>query len=299
MARWLELIVAEDKIRVELPTRDETRGFSPGQWIELSDERVDLHGEPGILVKLLDVDGDLFTFNPVTASGNIEAFFTDAINPKVRRWDMTDGAIFVPAPVADPDGGYIELEDGVEVRFELDPDAATPDVATYHVGDFWLIPARTITGDILWPRQQNGTTITPLAQRPAGIRHHFTCLASFFLPAFTQYVDCRKKFHPLTDLPGARLPICPGRGSSATTWSTATSRPHPRAWWASTTIPWWHTRPLGRFRTSRPSPNIFPRDGYDSHAIILIRALADGGVYDNLQLRGVHGYRTLIIRGSD
>jgi len=299
VARWLELIVAEDKIRVELPTRDETRGFSPGQWIELSDERSDLHGEPGILVKLLDVDGDLLTFNPVTASGNIEAFFTAAINPKVRRWDMTDGAIFVPAPVADPDGGYIELEDGVEVRFELDPDAATPDVATYHVGDFWLIPARTITGDILWPRQQSGGTIIPLAQRPAGIRHHFTCLASFFLPGFTNYRDCRKKFPPLTDLPGGTPTDLPRPGQYRYYLVDGNITPTP------TGVVGINDDPVLAHAAARPFPNItavtniFPRDGFDSIAVILIKALANGGTYDNFHLRGVHGYRNVLIRGSD
>jgi uncharacterized protein DUF6519 len=299
VARWLELIVAEDKIRVELPTRDETRGFSTGQWIELSDERQDLHGQPGILVKLLNVDGDLLTFDPVTASGNIEAFFTAAINPKVRRWDMTDGAIFVPAPVADPDGGYIELEDGVEVRFELDPNSATPDVATFHVGDFWLIPARTITGDILWPRQQSGGTIIPLAQKPAGIRHHFTCLASFFLPGFTNYVDCRKKFPPLTDprgtptdtpLPGQfRYYLVDGNITPAPTGvvgiDNVAAVAHSRA------------RP---FPSIQAVMDVFPRDGNDSTAIILIKPLTGSQTYPELlRLQGLHSYRKVLIRGSD
>ncbi len=40
---------------------------------------------------------------------------------------------------------WIKLEDGVEIWF-----AAT---GTYRAGDYWLIPARTATGDVEWPHE--------------------------------------------------------------------------------------------------------------------------------------------------
>ena len=50
------------------------------------------------------------------------------------------GALTVDVPAAND--GFIELEGGVQVKFEP---------GTYKTGDYWLIPARTATGSIEWP----------------------------------------------------------------------------------------------------------------------------------------------------
>ena len=68
------------------------------------------------------------------------------------------------------EGEWLPLEDGVEVRFE--PSQDRPRV--YRRGDYWLIPARVLTGDVEWPRGRQGQ---PLKRRPHGVRYHYAPLA--------------------------------------------------------------------------------------------------------------------------
>jgi hypothetical protein len=62
------------------------------------------------------------------------------------------------------DQNWIELEDGIEIQFQPD--------GTYHTGDYWLIPARTATGDVEWP----GRAGAPAALGPRGIAHYYAPL---------------------------------------------------------------------------------------------------------------------------
>jgi hypothetical protein len=149
------------------------RKFSAGAWVELSDDTQDLRGEPGVLVKLSSVDGNRLSVDPSTipAPGSI-APPTGLSHPKVRRWDQTEndditlvgGAIpIVEATASDPH--WIDLEDGLRVRFQLGADGQLQ----YRTGDYWLIPARVATGDIEWPRTGSTADFRP----PRGIEHHF------------------------------------------------------------------------------------------------------------------------------
>ena len=44
----------------------------------------------------------------------------------------------------------------------------------YRTGDYWLIPARTATGDVEWPRNDKKE---PIAVEPHGVEHHYAPLA--------------------------------------------------------------------------------------------------------------------------
>lgn len=122
------------------------RDFRDAQWIELSDEDDDLLGEPGSLCRIASVEGNVLV---LTA----EQDRLPGPTSKLRRWDQSangdvrlkDGAV----PVVDKNGDYawIDLEDGVQVRFAEEGD--------YRSGDYWLIPART-TGKIDWPLDSTG-----------------------------------------------------------------------------------------------------------------------------------------------
>src|SRR5262249_58925102 len=106
------------------------------------------------------------------------------LTPKVRRWNMgSGGAVTVDVPATND--GFIELEDGVEVKFES---------GTYKTGDSWLIPARTATGDVAWPFTE--------PQPPQGIAHHYCRLGllTFDGSQYTTVQDCRELFPPVTDL---------------------------------------------------------------------------------------------------
>ena len=63
---------------------------------------------------------------------------------------------------------FIDLEDGVQIQFQASN-------GTYMRGDYWLIPARTATGDIQWPKIP-GTT-SPAERPPDGVAEHFAPLA--------------------------------------------------------------------------------------------------------------------------
>jgi hypothetical protein len=114
------------------------------------------------------------------------AHFAD--NPKVRRWDGA-GTVRVPSG----NDGWLELEDGVEIAFSS---------GTYHTGDYWLIPARTATGNVEWPPYED-PGIGSNARAPFGVRHHYCRLALVGVGTDKRLhvlSDCRHSFPPLTGL---------------------------------------------------------------------------------------------------
>lgn len=180
--------------------RDEVLRFAANQWVELTDDTHELNGLPGTLVQLKNAEGQVLTIDPATASGPVErsAF---ANNAKIRRWDHHDeetpSIILVNGAVPLSEGigndGWIALEEGVEVQFVTG--------GVYQSGDYWLIPARTVTADVEWPRD-DANPPNPLPQPPAGIDHHYCKLAILRRDAggFTLVEDCRQLFPPLTEL---------------------------------------------------------------------------------------------------
>jgi len=173
----------------------ETVPFRVGQWVELSDDRSDLHGVAGQLVHVEGVDeiGRRITVGArptalASAGGVVDA----ALHPKVRVWDQLEGATTDGVPTAD---AWIPLEDGIEVRFTG---------GRYRTGDYWLIPARTAangsSGTIEWPRTPSGR---PESQPPRGIAHHYCPLALLVRPSarapWRVARDCRRLFGPLAE----------------------------------------------------------------------------------------------------
>ena len=178
--------------------RDKVLGFDSGQWIELVDDSADESARPGTLAKITKVDPATNTItidpasvypppSPTTRGYDITKF---PLNPRVRRWDHVSVAAVLT--VSRPPGdGFVDLEEGVQVRFE-DGD--------YESGDYWLIPARTTLADVEWPRNEAGT---PLPQARRGIEHHVARLGVVTIGGgLVQGVtDCRPQFPPLTQLP--------------------------------------------------------------------------------------------------
>ena len=73
---------------------------------------------------------------------------------------------------------------------------------TFRTGDYWVIPARTATGEIEWPPFAIPNT-APVPQPPRGIKHHYCRLALLALDAQAKgwkvSDDCRPIFPPLTE----------------------------------------------------------------------------------------------------
>jgi hypothetical protein len=157
-----------------------TRGFDAGDWVELTDDVLDLRGQPGILVRLANVDSGVLSVDPdsVPAGGNI-AWSDQLVNPKVRCWNGTGPVKEMSA--SNP--AWIDLEDGVQVQFTAD--------GAYRSGDYWLMPARVATGDLEWPAEA--------ALPPDGVEHHYAPLGFVMWQdkAF-KYKPCRCEFEPLS-----------------------------------------------------------------------------------------------------
>jgi hypothetical protein len=165
--RWLS--TAGDDLVVR-----NTRGFEAGDWIELTDDSLDLAGLAGPLVRIAAVqDSQRLTLDTSTVPAEGVPPIADAhFNPKVRRWDqrgnddivLEEGAILVEeASTTEPN--WFTLEDGVQIQFA--------EGGEYRVGDYWLIPARVATQNIEWELDVNGN---PMFLRPFGIDHHYAPL---------------------------------------------------------------------------------------------------------------------------
>ncbi|MFI9307262.1 DUF6519 domain-containing protein [Streptomyces triculaminicus] len=180
---WVSGPDLKGAITVAGPGRDAVLGFTSGMWVELTDDKRELLGGPGKLVRLKEVIGNRLTLEDPTGI-DIADF---PLGPRVRRWEAAEQPVVRPAT----GDGWVALESGVQVRFAA---------ARYRTGDHWLIPARTHLADILWPRGSDGTT--PLPQEPKGIRHRFAKLAvvSFDGTQWKDPHDCRELFPDLTQL---------------------------------------------------------------------------------------------------
>jgi len=170
---------------------ERTLGFEPKIWVELSNNEQELRGEPGILAKLLKIDGDRFVFESEIEQLKPKKIKNEEIWPtKVRRWDqrynsdLKEGAI--PIKEREGDGeketDWITIENGIEIQFVPATDG---DPHHYRTGDYWLIPARVATGDIEWPIETglDGKPVlidgnkSPGKKEPFGIQHHYAPLA--------------------------------------------------------------------------------------------------------------------------
>jgi hypothetical protein len=160
----------------------------PGDWVEVLDDQAVVLASAGPLRQVMSCDTDSGAVN-LTQPLASTAF---GGHPFLRRWDhratvvpLIDGAVPVPVvpPLIDgaapgpvvppltggaapgPDQGWIELEHGIEVRFEGGP---------WRTGDYWCLPARTALGTVIWP----GAADAPDALPPEGITHRFARLAT-------------------------------------------------------------------------------------------------------------------------
>src|SRR6266705_2729974 len=180
------------------------RGFTAGDWVELSDDNMELGGSPGVLFKLASVQSDRLTIVPDSNKDQTIPVWQAPVNPKIRRWDqiendaitLVQGAVrIVEMTAANPN--WIDIEDGIQIQFTAG--------GTYRTADYWLIPARVATGGIDWPptigadgQPETGPDgqLIPAALAPAGIKHHYAPLG--IVPdAALGVQDCRSCNSPL------------------------------------------------------------------------------------------------------
>src|SRR5262249_25263734 len=173
---------AGDQITVNSVGRDAVLGFAAGEWVELSDDTHELQFLPGTLARILKVDGNTLTLEKATATGSLDPK-DFPVKPKVRRGESVANG---PALAKTTNGTWLNLESGVQVQFGG---------ATHSTGDYWMIPARTLTADVDWPVQGGN----PVAQLPRGIRRHYCRLAVLQLQGgvWSVVASCLPVFRPL------------------------------------------------------------------------------------------------------
>ncbi|MGH3388372.1 MAG: DUF6519 domain-containing protein [Actinomadura sp.] len=207
-------IVSISGSAVELATlgRDGKLGLEVGDQVEIVDDayacRVADDVPPGSTPQLRRITA----IDPVDRLVTLDAAVSGScgtdpgLHPLLRRWDhraserdefADDGAI----PLVE--GAWLDLEDGVQVRFDPPPveqgdgGVDSPAPARYRRGDHWLIPARTVTGDVVWPQDAHG----PAARPPHGVDYHYAPLATIEDGAVG--ADLRSLFAPLVQAPEA------------------------------------------------------------------------------------------------
>jgi len=189
-------------------TVNTTRGFTAGQWVEITRETNELRNEPGELIKIARVDGNAIYLesNPGGDSNTIL---------KLRRWDQreVEDVVLLNGAVKGDPGKWLDLEDGIQVYFETNK--------YYRSGDYWLIPARVV-GVIEWPFEldasgkakinDDGNPISR-ALKPHGIKHHYAPLALLTLNGRIVSVkeDCRCSFNMTIN---CQLPNPEGRNTT-------------------------------------------------------------------------------------
>jgi hypothetical protein len=185
--------------------RDERSTLAAGQWVELLDSVRARRGAPGVMLRLTQVDHDASAVEFEVPEGITVPGPGELERPFLRRWDhgtrptskdeapLRAGALVVAE--AEGAAGWVRIEDGIEIQFQKP--GANAAAYRYRSGDYWLIPARTATGDVEWPRD---THAEPLPQAPAGVRHSYAPLALVALGEAGHVVvqkDYRRQFASL------------------------------------------------------------------------------------------------------
>jgi hypothetical protein len=168
-------------ITLEHLGKDCRYGLKPNDWVELIDDDHSLQCRADNLFQVESIDKESRQVTLSNTSGSIIEIDVKK-HAYLRRWDHVGGDETGIAVVEKPDGEmWLELEDGIQVQFKGSNEATLTDAngnsiensATFKTGDYWLIPARTVTGDIEWPTSEG----EPEALIPHGVVHHYAPLA--------------------------------------------------------------------------------------------------------------------------
>jgi len=172
-----------DSVTVESLGRDARSGLKPGDWVEFVDDALGVRedADPLSLFRVEAVDPRRMMVRLKSPTADVDVPEHDeasalARHALLRRWDhqeiaksqgsspLQNGALPISEGTGEG-GGWLPLEDGIRIQFQPG--------ATYRRGDYWLIPARTATGDVEWP----GTAGKSDPVQPHGVDHHFAPLA--------------------------------------------------------------------------------------------------------------------------
>jgi hypothetical protein len=197
VATGISRIEGDDTLTLERAVWDSSRRFSPGDWVEISDDWREFSGAPGEIRRIKTVvdASRTITLDVALTSGDFGATDEELADrhTRIKRWDQGgivrdsagntyvdldasggSGLIEVPAP-----GTSLILEDGVEVTFTTEPNDGA-----FRAGDYWIFAARTADASV------EALAAAP----PRGVHHHYCRLALVTFP--DQVIDCRTFWPP-------------------------------------------------------------------------------------------------------
>jgi hypothetical protein len=193
-------------LKLEYVGRDDRSSLREGDLVEARDDTSALHNRVAHLLRVESIDRVSMV---VTLSEHAQVAQHPGTHPILIRWDHASDSTLRPgsdhaAMIIEGSGNrhWLALEDGIEIQFQETLPKRRP--AHYRTGDYWLIPARTATGDVEWPVELDnegkplviGGAHVPLALRPHGIEHQYAPLAVITVAqgGVTNPVDCRRRF---------------------------------------------------------------------------------------------------------
>ena len=197
--------IAGTKVMLEHLGRDSRFGLNPDDWVEIVDDHYAVQGQATRLLQVEEIDHE----NMEVTLKKAPALALDKIldrHPYLRRWDHSsnadDGAVKVIENSGEEREDWILLEDGVRIQFPAVKVNVDDEPRLYITGDYWIIPARTTTGDVQWPKEIQGNTngLVPKALSPHGVKHYYAPLAVIKvdkngeIPAPAAITDMRRKF---------------------------------------------------------------------------------------------------------
>jgi hypothetical protein len=167
--------INDAEVTVSSLGRDLRLGLVVGDWVEIVDDRSPLRPDPDALQRVKSISQEDLLVELETAPSAVTGRNPD-LHPFLRRWDQRQPEAAASGPRLAPDNAltvveadasdrFIDLEDGVQIQFQAG--------GTYLRDDYWLIPARTATGDIEWPI----TAGKPADRLPDGVDEHLAPLA--------------------------------------------------------------------------------------------------------------------------
>ena len=212
VATGVSKIEGNNVLTVDRLVWDSVRRFSPGDWVEISDDVLEFSLAPGEIRKIASVDDASRTITLAVAltNGLFPVNGQNLTDPerhtRIKRWDQkglvrdSDGNIYANLDEAGgiglievpPPGTSLILENGVEVTF-----TTAPDDGAFRSADYWIFAARTADASV------EELDAAP----PRGVHHHYCRLAVVTFP--NQVLDCRKFWPPpMSDVDSCDCTLC-------------------------------------------------------------------------------------------
>jgi cytoskeletal protein CcmA (bactofilin family) len=175
-----EVTAVHDKtITVNYIGRGTEAGFAANDLIEITNDRLESEGKPGILAKvafaaddsltleITEEDNDLWHNEIIGGGATATPERLSSFHTRARKWDCKTAAL---VPTAGDT--FSDLEHGLSIAFAGDKAGGAG--GYYKTGDYWLIASRSYMKDIYWKKDSKGD---PAFVTANGVIRYYSCLA--------------------------------------------------------------------------------------------------------------------------